>query len=111
MSERTDQDVHVLTEQDIIARPVNTLSAVSRAAVAISVAVAMVMAVSMQTASAGGGTSGGTDGVIASPQQWEAAKREWAKDKAKWADCRAQSSKQKLEGRKSWSFLYTCMTK
>ena len=42
--------------------------------------------------------------------QWEAAKEEWAKDKAKWADCQEQSSKQKLEGRKSWSFLYTCMT-
>jgi hypothetical protein len=42
--------------------------------------------------------------------QWEAAKEKWAKDKAKWADCQEQSSKQKLEGRKSWSFLYTCMT-
>jgi hypothetical protein len=42
--------------------------------------------------------------------QWEAAKEEWTKDKAKWADCQEQSSKQKLEGRKSWSFLYTCMT-
>lgn len=42
--------------------------------------------------------------------QWEAAKEEWARDKAKWADCQEQSSKQKLEGRKSWSFLYTCMT-
>ena len=43
-------------------------------------------------------------------KQWETAKKEWAKDKAKWADCRKQSSKQKLEGRKSWSFLYKCMT-
>jgi hypothetical protein len=42
--------------------------------------------------------------------QWEAAKEKWAKDKAKWAGCQEQSSKQKLEGRKSWSFLYTCMT-
>jgi hypothetical protein len=42
--------------------------------------------------------------------QWEAAKKEWAKDTAKWADCRKQSSKQKLEGRKSWPFLYKCMT-
>jgi hypothetical protein len=42
--------------------------------------------------------------------QWEAAKEEWARNKAKWADCQEQSSKQKLEGRKSWSFLYTCMT-
>jgi hypothetical protein len=42
-------------------------------------------------------------------KQWEAAKKEWAKDKAKWADCRRQSKVQKLEGRKSWSFLYKCM--
>jgi hypothetical protein len=42
--------------------------------------------------------------------QWEAAKKEWAKEKAKWADCRKQSDKQKLEGRKSWPFLYKCMT-
>jgi hypothetical protein len=44
-------------------------------------------------------------------KHWEAAKREWAKDKVKWADCRAQSKQQKLKGRKSWSFLYSCMTK
>jgi hypothetical protein len=42
--------------------------------------------------------------------QWEAAKEEWAKDKAKWADCQEQSSKQKLENLKSWSFLYKCMS-
>lgn len=42
--------------------------------------------------------------------QWEAAKEKWAKDKVKWADCQEQSSKQKLEGRRSWSFLYACMT-
>ena len=42
-------------------------------------------------------------------KQWNAAKAEWAKDKAKWADCRQQATKQKLTGRKSWAFLYTCM--
>ena len=45
-----------------------------------------------------------------SKKQWEAAKKEWAKDKTKWADCRKASSSQKLEGRKSWSFLYKCMS-
>lgn len=45
-----------------------------------------------------------------SRKQWEAAKKEWAKDKTKWADCRKQSKSQKLQGRKSWSFLYKCMT-
>jgi hypothetical protein len=43
-------------------------------------------------------------------KQWDAAVKEWAKDKAKWADCRKQSTQQKLKGRKSWSFLYKCMT-
>jgi hypothetical protein len=43
-------------------------------------------------------------------KQWDAAKKDWAKDKAKWAACQKQSKDQKLEGRKSWSFLYTCMT-
>jgi hypothetical protein len=43
-------------------------------------------------------------------KQWDAAKHEWAKDKTKWADCEKQSDKQRLEGRKSWSFLYKCMT-
>jgi hypothetical protein len=42
--------------------------------------------------------------------QWEAAKKEWAKDTAKWTSCQKQSSSQKLEGRKSWPFLYKCMT-
>jgi hypothetical protein len=44
-----------------------------------------------------------------SRKQWQAARKEWAKDKAKWADCRKQSRDQNLRGRKSWSFLYTCM--
>lgn len=43
-------------------------------------------------------------------KQWEAAKKEWSKDKKKWADCRKESRGLKLEGRKSWSFLYKCMT-
>lgn len=43
-------------------------------------------------------------------KQWAAAKKGWAKDKAKWANCQKQSDKQKLEGRKSWSFLYKCMS-
>jgi hypothetical protein len=43
-------------------------------------------------------------------KQYDAARKEWAKDKTKWTDCRKQSKDQKLTGRKSWSFLYTCMT-
>jgi len=43
-------------------------------------------------------------------KQWAAAQKEWSKDKTKWADCRKQSKGQKLLGRKSWSFLYDCMS-
>jgi hypothetical protein len=42
-------------------------------------------------------------------KQRVAAKKEWAKDRKKWADCRKQSKEQKLDGQKSWSFLYKCM--
>jgi hypothetical protein len=42
--------------------------------------------------------------------QWNAAKKEWAKDTARWSDCQQQSTDQKLTGRKSWSFLYACMS-
>jgi hypothetical protein len=43
-------------------------------------------------------------------KQWNHAKAEWAKEKEKWADCQKQSKDKKLSGRKSWSFLATCMT-
>ena len=43
-------------------------------------------------------------------KQWLQAKAKWAKEKEKWANCRTQSKEQKLTGRKSWSFLASCMT-
>jgi hypothetical protein len=43
-------------------------------------------------------------------EQWNRAKAKWAKEKDKWADCQKQSKDQKLTGRKSWSFLASCMT-
>jgi hypothetical protein len=43
-------------------------------------------------------------------EQWNRAKAEWAKEKEKWADCQKQSKDQNLSGRKSWSFLASCMT-
>ena len=43
-------------------------------------------------------------------KHWNAVKAHWAKQKEKWADCQQQSNAQKLSGRKSWSFLATCMT-
>ena len=44
-------------------------------------------------------------------KQWDAAKAKWSEEKAKWGDCKKQSTKAKLSGRKSWQFLYDCMTK
>jgi len=43
-------------------------------------------------------------------KEWNEAVQEWAKDETKWSSCRKQSDAQKLSGRKSWSFLYRCMT-
>ncbi len=43
-------------------------------------------------------------------KEWHNAVKEWAKDETKWAGCREQSKARKLSGRKSWSFLYRCMT-
>lgn len=43
-------------------------------------------------------------------KQWNQAKAKWAEEKLKWADCQKQSKDQKLAGRKSWSFLASCMT-
>ena len=43
-------------------------------------------------------------------KEWNKAKAEWAKEKEKWAGCQKQSKDQGLTGRKSWSFLATCMT-
>lgn len=44
-------------------------------------------------------------------KQWDAAKAKWSEEKAKWGDCQKQAAKAKLSGRKSWQFLYDCMTK
>ena len=40
-----------------------------------------------------------------------AAKQKWSQDKAKWNACNQDTKDQKLSGRKSWSYLYDCMTK
>jgi hypothetical protein len=43
-------------------------------------------------------------------KQWNRAKAKWAKEREKWADCQHQAQDQNLTGRKSWSFLASCMT-
>jgi hypothetical protein len=43
-------------------------------------------------------------------RQWSAAKAKWAKEKDKWAACNKRATDQKLTGRKSWSFIYDCMS-
>jgi hypothetical protein len=42
---------------------------------------------------------------------WNAAKRKLSQDKAKWNICNQGATDQRLSGRKSWSYLYDCMTK
>jgi len=44
-------------------------------------------------------------------KEWRAAKAKWVHEKTKWHDCNGQAKAQKLSGRKSWQFLYDCMTK
>jgi hypothetical protein len=44
-------------------------------------------------------------------KHWNQAKAKWAKEKVKWSDCEKEAKDQKLTGRKSWSFIYDCMTK
>lgn len=64
-----------------------------------------------QTTAPAATTSSKTDDVSKwTRKQWNHAKAEWAKEKQKWADCQKQSKDQKLTGRKSWSFLASCMT-
>jgi hypothetical protein len=43
-------------------------------------------------------------------RQWNRAKAKWENETEKWADCHRQSKDQNLTGRKSWSFLASCMT-
>lgn len=45
-----------------------------------------------------------------SKREWSKMKEQWAKQTDKWADCNKQSHDQKLSGRKSWSFIASCMT-
>lgn len=45
-----------------------------------------------------------------SRKEWNKAKVQWAREKDKWAGCQKQSKDQRLSGRKSWSFLASCMT-
>jgi hypothetical protein len=44
-------------------------------------------------------------------KQWNAAKAKWSEETTKWNDCQTQAKGKKLSGRKSWQFLYDCMTK
>ncbi len=64
-----------------------------------------------QTATPSSSTSSIIDDVSKwTSTQWNRAKAKWEKEKEKWADCQKQSQGQKLTGRKSWSFLASCMT-
>ena len=43
-------------------------------------------------------------------KQWNAAKAKWSQEQAKWDTCNKEATDQKLTGRKSWSFIASCMT-
>lgn len=44
-------------------------------------------------------------------KEWKKATAGWARNnKEKWADCRKQAKDQRLTGRKSRTFLASCMT-
>src|SRR5947208_2891646 len=45
-----------------------------------------------------------------SRKEWNAAKVKWATEKEKWNKCNKDATDKKLRGRKSWSFIYDCMT-
>jgi hypothetical protein len=44
-------------------------------------------------------------------RQWHAAEAKWREEKDAWNGCQSQAKAQNLAGRKSWQFLYDCMTK
>src|SRR5262249_9677784 len=44
-------------------------------------------------------------------KQWNVAKAKWTEKKTQWNDCQTQATAKNLSGRKSWQFLYDCMTK
>jgi hypothetical protein len=44
-------------------------------------------------------------------KQWNAAKTKWVEEKDTWNGCQTRARTQNLSGRRSWQFLYDCMTK
>jgi hypothetical protein len=44
-------------------------------------------------------------------KQWNEVKATLEKEKDKWSACRKEQKAQKLRGKKSWAFLYSCMKK
>lgn len=44
-------------------------------------------------------------------KQWNAARAKWQEEKDAWNGCQNEAKAQNLSGRKSWQFLYDCMTK
>jgi hypothetical protein len=45
-----------------------------------------------------------------SKREWNKMKVQWAKQTDKWANCNKEADDQRLNGRKSWSFIASCMT-
>jgi hypothetical protein len=88
------------------------MSFVRSAVVAVAVLGAVTSGVALaQTTTPPSSTSSKVDDVSKwTSKQWNLAKAKWEKETEKWADCQRQSKDQNLAGRKSWSFLASCMT-
>jgi len=87
-----------------------SLTAAIFAGVAACAGVALAQTPASQPTATASPTSATTKAEAWTERQWTAMKNEWAKDRQKWTGCRTQAHDQKLVGRKSWSFLYQCMT-
>jgi hypothetical protein len=44
-------------------------------------------------------------------KQWNAVKAKWSEENTAWNSCQSRATAQNLSGRRSWQFLYDCMTK
>jgi Asp-tRNA(Asn)/Glu-tRNA(Gln) amidotransferase A subunit family amidase len=45
-----------------------------------------------------------------SKREWNRMKVGWSKEKEKWSRCNKEAKDQRLKGRKSWSYVASCMT-
>ena len=110
-NDQQDKEAHAMRKNVII------LASIFAVAGAVGAAYAQTSATSSTTAKAQTAPATASSVSAASARvetwtknQWDSSQKEWAKDKTRWSDCQKRSGEKHLDGRKSWSFLYTCMT-